>query len=560
MHDFRIDWTATSVTYWIDGTQVASHAIAITANMEPLMGDYSVGGGAVTVDWMRLTPYTNSGSYLSRVFDAGSTVTWLDAQWAASIPAGASVALSVRMGNTPTPDASWTDFVPMASSGATIGGSSRYAQYRVDLSTTNSGQTPVLQAVTLEYTNGPDSTPPTIVSESPAPNATGAGLLAPVVVKFSELMNAATITSATVRLRAVGASSDVAATVTFSGSTAVLQPTTALVSNTVYQVTVSGSVTDASGNALGSDVTWTFTTGTGQWVQTTTSDFATGFSTGIATTSAGGGGLQLGLVLSDDFTGTALSSAWTTTPSGGGQGGATVSGGILKVLATEVDSAQTFSNAPVEGLISFGASTYQHFGLATGLSAVSGNYWAIFSTAGTTNTLFARVNVNGATQDVNLGALPTGFHDYLVKPVSGGFQFWVDGVLRTTITASFPTGTLLKAVLYDYNGLAAAPLQADWVRVLSYVSSGSFISSTFDATRTATWGTASWTATLPPGTSILIETSSSNDGTTWSSWTSVSNGGTVASPPGRYLRYRVTLVTTDPTQTPTLSDILFNWT
>ena len=38
----------------------------------------------------------------------------------------------------------------------------------------------------------------------------------------------------------------------------------------------------------------------------------------------------------------------------------------------------------------------------------------IFSTAGTTNTLFARVNDNGATQDVSLGALPSGFHTYNV--------------------------------------------------------------------------------------------------------------------------------------------------
>src|SRR5262249_5024250 len=32
-HRFRIDWTATGVTYWIDGNQVATHPIAISANM-----------------------------------------------------------------------------------------------------------------------------------------------------------------------------------------------------------------------------------------------------------------------------------------------------------------------------------------------------------------------------------------------------------------------------------------------------------------------------------------------------------------------------------------------
>ena len=95
MHDYRIDWTPTGVTYWIDGTQVATHAIAITANMRPLADDNNVGGGTVSVDWMRLTPYAASGSYTSRVFDAGSAVTWLDAQWASVAPTGATVALNV---------------------------------------------------------------------------------------------------------------------------------------------------------------------------------------------------------------------------------------------------------------------------------------------------------------------------------------------------------------------------------------------------------------------------------------------------------------------------------
>jgi len=83
--------------------------------------------------------------------DASGSATWVDAAWAAGLPSGTSVALSVRLGNTPTPDGTWTDFISLANSGAAIGGVSRYLQYRAVLATTNPDQTPTLQSVTFQY-------------------------------------------------------------------------------------------------------------------------------------------------------------------------------------------------------------------------------------------------------------------------------------------------------------------------------------------------------------------------------------------------------------------------
>src|SRR5262249_59664984 len=123
--------------------------------------------------------------------------------------------------------------------------------------------------------------------------------------------------------------------------------------------------------------------------------------------------------------------------------------------------------------VQFGAAPYQHFGLATDLSATSGNSWAIFSTYGTSNTLYARVNVNGSPRDVNLGALPTGFHTYKVQPVNGAVLFYVDGVLRTTISSSLPAGAPLKVALSAYTD---TPLKAAWVRLLANPTSGTFTS------------------------------------------------------------------------------------
>jgi len=469
------------------------------------------------------------------------------------------------MGNTPNPDSTWTDFLPVASSGATIGGSSRYAQYRASLSTAVPGLTPALQSVTLGYTANADAVAPTIISKSPAPNAAGVGLFSSVVVKFSELMNAATIGTSTVHLRIAGDGNDVAATVSYAGSTLTIQPTTALLGNTLYQVIVNGGVSDSSGNAIGSDVIWSFTTGGGQWQQTTVADFSAGTLSGTSATNSSGGEVQLAETIRDDFSGASLGSAWVHTSwesSGGGTESISVSNGVLTLAGTQIRSNQTFTAKPVEGRISFAAASYQHFGVATDLSTVAADCWAVFSTGGTTNQLFARVNNQGAYQEVNLGSLPSGFHLYRISPTASGFAFYVDNALQTTINITFPTDKPLHIAFSMFNGSATGAMQADWVRLVDYPDISTFISSVFDATRAATWGAINWNAILPAGTSIVIETRSgdtSSPDSSWTDWTVATNGGTVGSPSARFLQYRIRFVTTDPTVSATVFDVTIDW-
>ena len=50
--------------------------------MRPIAAsDYSVFGGTIVVDWMRLGPYAPSGAFLSRVFDAQTIVEWKSIYW-----------------------------------------------------------------------------------------------------------------------------------------------------------------------------------------------------------------------------------------------------------------------------------------------------------------------------------------------------------------------------------------------------------------------------------------------------------------------------------------------
>ena len=146
-----------------------------------------------------------------------------------------------------------------------------------------------------------------------------------------------------------------------------------------------------------------------------------------------------------------------------------------------------------------------------------------------------------------------------IQPVSGGIQFSVDGVVLTTINLTIPSGTPLAIAKSAFSGAPQPPLQVDSVSMTSYALSGTFTSSVFDAGSNVAWGTAAWTANVPAGTTITVETSSSTDGVNWSAWSTATNGGTITSPSGRYLRYEIVLTTTDPTVTPTLSNTSFTW-
>jgi hypothetical protein len=129
-----------------------------------------------------------------------------------------------------------------------------------------------------------------------------------------------------------------------------------------------------------------------------------------------------------------------------------------------------------------------------------------------------------------------------------------------TSASDFSAGTQSGTAVTNTSGgevqLAAGSQAA------AFVSSGTFISSVYDAGRSVSWGTANWDATVPAGTTLTVlvrsGTTATPDGT-WSSWTTVSNGGSLSSIHGRYLQYELQLTTTNPLATPILSDIWFTW-
>ena len=179
-HRYRIDWQPGAITYYVDGVQVASHAVPISSQMRPVAAsDYSAFSGKIVVDWMRTAPYATSGTFLSRVYDASAVVDWDAIQWTARTPEGTALSVAVRTGDTAAPDETWTGFAAIAAPGP-LGLRSRYIQYRAVMTSVDPGRTPELEdiAISSRTNDAPAANPDSFtVDEDGSLNVPAPGLL-----------------------------------------------------------------------------------------------------------------------------------------------------------------------------------------------------------------------------------------------------------------------------------------------------------------------------------------------------------------------------------------------
>ncbi len=159
-HHYRIEWSASGMTYLVDGAVVASHPVALTGiRLRPQIFDSNEAGDVLTVDWLRMSDYAPSPcTFTSRVIDSGlngSTFTGLSTTLAT--PAGTSIAFDVI---TSTDGVNWGTWTAINLDGTFSVGAARYLQYRATLSTSDPLVTPEVQTVQV-HGFGP---PPTAVS------------------------------------------------------------------------------------------------------------------------------------------------------------------------------------------------------------------------------------------------------------------------------------------------------------------------------------------------------------------------------------------------------------
>jgi hypothetical protein len=109
-------------------------------------------------------------------------------------------------------------------------------------------------------TNTPDSTPPTLVSATPAPGAANVGPNAVVTLIFSEALNSTTVNAANFAL--FNGYTDLNAGVAISSDNTTVTLTTTLPYSSTITVAVNTSVKDLAGNSLANPVSFTFNTET----------------------------------------------------------------------------------------------------------------------------------------------------------------------------------------------------------------------------------------------------------------------------------------------------------
>ena len=116
---------------------------------------------------------------------------------------------------------------------------------------------------TWSFTVIPDITPPTVIQTAPYIQEKMVSTRTAIKVRFSERMDPATISAATIQLKD-NTNAPVSGTVYYSDATypeAMFVPSAELQYAIIYSASVTTGAQDRAGNALAADYTWSFTTG-----------------------------------------------------------------------------------------------------------------------------------------------------------------------------------------------------------------------------------------------------------------------------------------------------------
>ncbi|HEV8345846.1 MAG TPA: Ig-like domain repeat protein, partial [Vicinamibacterales bacterium] len=558
-HRYRIDWNPTNIAYSIDGTVVANHPVQIATQMRPIAAsDYFTSfPGTITVDWLRMNPpYVSNGTFDSRIFDAGSATNWGNVAWTAGTPPGTGLTVSVRKGDTPIPDGTWSGFAQVLS-GMTIGGTSRYIQYRAQLTTTNPQLTPVISELLIGYgVGGPlaDTLPPRIANVAHTVTSFP-GSSEAIITWTTDKFASSQVLFGTTPGALTGSISDPALVASHS------MTLRGLLANTTYYYRVR-SVDDQNNTATSPSppTTASFTTPTAPpalFVDTTVTNFSAGTGTATYVSQTTDGEVTLAPVIGVEFGGTALPAGWLGQSWSAG-GAATVAGGLLTVDGARagLDPTAGFGTGrSIEFVATFGAEAFQHVGFTSSFNVDFP--WALFSTNNTTETLFARTRDSSIQVDTPIPGGPwIGVpHRYRIDWIGTTVTYSIDGLVKATQTNA-NLGSSLRPIVSDANP-GGGSLSVDWLRMTPYPASGTFASRVFDAGVPTAWGTISWTADAPANTSLAITVRTGNTPTPDGTWieTPISSSGSAIAATSRYIQYLAALGSTDITVTPALQSV-----
>jgi Domain of unknown function (DUF4082)/Bacterial Ig domain len=313
--------------------------------------------------------------------------------------------------------------------------------------------------------------------------------------------------------------------------------------------------TDTSNNSATSPVATdppeSFTTPAFAATDTAAADFdaGTGCSVVEHETGPASGEVQLSANRDNEFNDSALPADWQVSafdPSGT----ATVGGGAL--AADGAFASTTAVSTPgrsLEFAATFQAEPFQHVGFTVDFQQP---FWAIFSTGSAGTGLLARTDNNGSVQDDLIPGNWLGTqHRFRIDWLASTVVFSIDGNVVDTQNVA-----ITQSLRVGVSDLTVSPKQVsvDWLQMTPFDASCSFVSRAIDAGANVDWSTLDAQANLPTGTSVSVETRTSNDATHWSPFAAVT-GNTIQSPNGHFLQYRATVSTTDDTVTPVVQSV-----
>jgi hypothetical protein len=554
-HKYRIEWTITgSYLFYVDDVLISTPGITqtVTSNMNVQISDYPAGGVSLNVDWIRISPYASSGSFTSQVFDGGAAKNWGGASWNAAVPANTTLSVFTREGNTSTPDGTWTPYTQVASSGANVGGTSQYIQYRIDLTSSNNAATPAFKDISIDCSSsGSDITAPIITNIVATPHSDGT---ATITWTTNEGSNSAVNYGASLLVNNIN---DLTIVVSHSITL------TGLIQGTTYFFRVTSA--DTSGNSATSPIpndSLSFTMPVVPCViDQSTADFSQGtIDSNVAVVSDGDGAIALKLALNEDFSVTSAPQGWTDAIWDGQAGAVTTySGGQVSVDGTHLATNATFGpGSTVEYMATYSAGNFQNVGFTA--DAAFDIPWVVIGRAGLgDNNIYARSS-DGSSSLIGTNLLGTP-HKYRIEwSVSGSFLFYVDDVLIATPGITMTVSSAMNVQISDYPS-GGVSLSVDWIRVMPYATPGTFESKVFDAASLKNWGNISWTSQTPSGTALSISVREGNTpipDTSWTNYALIASSGTNVGGTSRYIQYKADLSTSNSSLTPVLNDISIN--
>lgn len=538
-------------------------------------------GNAVVIDSDYFRIKYIQGSRISPVLNISSAgyAQNSNVSWNATIPAQAELSVETNIsldgGNT------WQGWhmatkdgeIPGITPGTNLGNAK--LMYRATLSNIDPDKDLQLHDLSVSINSRLDKTAPVINSTDPQNGATNVPVDKILTVTFNEdIKFGPNMSGITLK------KGEIVSNFTYSIQDNILtiQPEDYLKCNVAYSVYIpADAVVDMFDYPLANSHSFSFTTEpTWDHTATTQEDWQQGTLDKVVATTAGD--LELGKK-EDPFSESILNSMWTwETPKAGPTYSLSINPGWLRMSVpntTTFDHWTTVNHAPklitpvtsgdwsVEtkyNLAAFTSGANFHAGLMVYFGPNSIYYWGPYQ--GTN----LRLEKSGQLSllNVNYGSM-TGF--LRIRKIGTTYYFdykanegdtWVNAGSHSTTTTPQSAGMIVKT----WSIANTVSFDSDYFKLhypAGYRVSPELNISSVDTSQNSQ---ISWTATLPAGTNITVETNSSLDGgNTWQGWQPAINGGAIPGTTtgtnltnGRLL-YRASFSATDSNLTPQLHDI-----